>query len=82
MSLTEQLEIRRRVSRKFMPPEKLAIMDGFTEELARSGVVASCLKRGDTAPDFVLSNTVGKLVSLKEVLKQGPVILSFYRGGW
>ncbi len=82
MSLTEQLEIRRRVSRKFIPPEKLAIMDGFTEKLARSGVAAACLKKGDTAPDFVLSNTAGKLVSLKEILKQGPVILSFYRGGW
>ncbi len=82
MSLTEQLETRRAVSRKHIPPDKLAVMDRCTEDLTRSGITASCLKEGDTAPDFVLSNTAGKTVYLKEILKQGPVILCFYRGGW
>ncbi len=82
MSLTEQLETRRAISRKFIPPDKMAVMDRCTEDLARSGISTSCLKEGDTVSDFVLSNAAGEAVSLKEILRRGPAILSFYRGGW
>ncbi len=43
---------------------------------------AKGLKMGDTAPDFKLPNATGKTISLSGVLKQGPVILKFYRGEW
>ncbi len=82
MNLKEELENRREGSRKHIPPEKLAVMDRSTEDLARSGIIESCLKEGDTAPDFVLPGATGQMVSLKELLQQGPVVLSFYRGGW
>jgi hypothetical protein len=82
MSLTEDLETRRAVSRKHIPPEKLAVMDRSTEDLAHSGITASCLQEGHPAPDFVLANTSGKSVSLNDILKRGPVVLTFYRGGW
>ncbi len=82
MSLTDKLTKQREVSRKFIPPEKLEVMDHATEDLVRSGITDSCLKEGDTAPNFTLPNAVGKPVSLEEILKKGPVVLSFYRGGW
>lgn len=34
------------------------------------------------APDFKLPNADGELKSLSAFLEEGPVILSFYRGGW
>ncbi len=37
---------------------------------------------GDKAPDFTLPNAHGEEKSLSDFLKDGPVILSFYRGGW
>ena len=37
---------------------------------------------GEQAPDFELPNALGKPVRLSEVLKSGPVVLSFYRGAW
>lgn len=37
---------------------------------------------GSIAPDFTLPDAQGITVSLSEELKNGPVILSFYRGGW
>jgi hypothetical protein len=82
MSLTEELVARRAVSRRHIPPDKLALMDRSTEHLAQSGITESCLSDGDAAPDFTLTNSAGKLVSLKKMLKQGPVVLAFYRGGW
>lgn len=37
---------------------------------------------GSKAPDFTLSNANGQSVTLSELLEEGPVVLSFYRGGW
>jgi peroxiredoxin len=34
------------------------------------------------APDFTLPNANGEMRSLYELLENGPVILTFYRGGW
>lgn len=34
------------------------------------------------APDFTLPNAIGKEVRLTDRLAIGPVILTFYRGGW
>ena len=82
MSLTEQLAQRREAARKHIPSDKLSVMDRATNDLERSGITESCLKEGDTAPDFVLQNAVGEWVSLTKLVKDGPVVLSFYRGGW
>jgi peroxiredoxin len=40
------------------------------------------LKIGAKAPDFSLLNAEGKTVKLSNLLKKGPVILTFYRGAW
>jgi peroxiredoxin len=42
----------------------------------------TALKVGDTAPDFVLNNALNQPVKLADLLKKGPVVLSWYRGGW
>jgi len=39
---------------------------------------ASTLKVGDKAPEFTLSDTDGKPVSLGALLQKGPVILAFF----
>lgn len=40
------------------------------------------LKEGDKAPDFTGYDQSGKQVTLKDFLKEGPVVLFFYRGNW
>ena len=42
----------------------------------------SALKAGQTAPDFTLPGVDGKPAKLSVFLKKGPVVLTFYRGGW
>jgi peroxiredoxin len=44
--------------------------------------VPSGLKLGDTAPDFVAKDVDNNLISLSKELKNGPVVLIFYRGEW
>lgn len=40
------------------------------------------IKVGEKAPNFILNNAFGKTISLKDELKNGPVVLVFYRGSW
>lgn len=49
----------------------------------RSGAIArSMLKVGDRAPAIVLENAKGATVDVGALLKKGPAIVVFYRGGW
>jgi len=42
----------------------------------------STLQVGDFAPDFHGLDQTGDLVNLRESLKNGPVVLIFFRGSW
>jgi peroxiredoxin len=64
------------------PPEVHAIMARATAELVASGQAGRALKAGDKAPSFTLNDPDGKPVSSAELLAQGPLLLSFYRGVW
>lgn len=52
------------------------------EELRKSGITNNVLRVGDIAPDFNLENALKRLVSLSAILKNGPAVLTWYRGGW
>ncbi len=52
------------------------------EAVHESKVVEKALQVGDKAIDFTLTNAKNEQVSLAETLKNGPVILMWYRGGW
>ncbi len=55
----------------------------LVKELQAMGIdTRQILRVGATAPDFSLINAQGQPVQLKALLKQGPVILTFYRGNW
>lgn len=40
------------------------------------------LQVGEHAPGFHATDQTGKVITLQEVLKKGPVVLVFYRGEW
>lgn len=39
-------------------------------------------REGEQAPDFTLPDALGRAVTLSDLLKQGPVVMAFYRGAW
>lgn len=49
---------------------------------AQETPVPEGLKKGDIAPNFTLSTTNGKEITLYGELEKGPIILTFYRGSW
>ena len=63
-------------------PERVATMHRATAELKASGIESRALKIGDRAPDFALSNQNDVEVSSKDLLRKGPIVVSFFRGHW
>jgi len=53
-----------------------------TAELVASGAAERTLKAGDHAPYFSLNDVDGSAVSSRELLTNGPLVLSFYMGVW
>ena len=51
-------------------------------QLIMSGAAEKALKEGAQAPDFTLPDALGNWVTLSHLLKQGPVVITFYRGEW
>lgn len=58
------------------------VYDEGIDDVVQSGIIQQAKQIGDQAPDFTLSNAVGKSINLAEHLKEGPIVLTWYRGGW
>ncbi|MDI3418746.1 peroxiredoxin-like family protein [Streptomyces luteolus] len=65
-----------------IPAEIRRIMHRAGQELADSGQADRALTVGAPAPRFSLSSATGQVVSLEDLLADGPVVLTFYRGAW
>lgn len=65
-----------------VPRPVIETMHRATDELIASGAAQRALKAGDKVPSFVLRDATGKTVSSSELLAQGPLAVSFYRGVW
>lgn len=79
-SLREQLI--EKASQSKTPAAAKEKMAQHLKSLTDSDLVDGALKVGDTAPDFRLKDHLGVERSLSEFLKEGPVVLTWYRGGW
>ena len=50
--------------------------------LRKANIASHALQVGDTAPDFLLPDAHGRLHSSEHLRGEGPLVVSFYRGGW
>ena len=67
---------------EMLPAEQLAVFNKDAAALGKAYQNPLNLNIGDQAPDFTLPNAIGKEVQLRDLLKSGPVVLTFYRGTW
>ena len=82
MTLSDQLVLMQKLSLEKIPPEAVKIMKDATDKLRSEQLALKALKVGQKMPDFTLPDANGKNLNLKTLLKNGPVILIFYRGSW
>jgi len=81
-SLAQELKEQNAAGRTRMPTQTLAVLDDAAARVAALGLAESSRGVGAAAPDFTLPDAAGERVSLSALLANGPVVLSFYRGGW
>lgn len=81
MNLKQELSQLRDRSSAMIDAPSMAIMNRSADEI-RQRIEQRALQPGDVAPNFRLTDAHGASVELDDVLKSGPVVLSFYRGQW
>lgn len=81
-SLNESLAALKAKGVAARDPAEVALMMRATDDLRASGILDGVRSVGDTAPLFARPNLDGETVRLRTLLKQGPVVISFFRGRW
>jgi len=64
------------------PHEAIETMHRATAELKATGIENQTLKVGDRAPSFSLFSQDQVQVASADLLRQGPLVVSFFRGHW
>jgi peroxiredoxin len=65
-----------------VPRSVIETMHRATAELIASGAARRAKKAGEIAPSFSLQDPEGNVVNSDQLLKRGPLVVSFYRGVW
>ena len=82
MQLEQTLAALRDKFAKIIPDGASAIMESHIESLRKNGAVDQILKPGTKAPAFMLKNQRGEDISSVDLIKHGPLVVSFTRGSW
>ena len=82
ISLKSILEEKKAVFELKAAATKKEIYSRGIELLQNSDIIDKAIKVGDMATNFKLKNALGDTVELKDYLKKGKVVLTWYRGGW
>jgi len=81
-TLASQLAAFRAEFMNLVDADIRAAMERADALIEATGIAGRAINAGDIAPDFTLPDAGGGKVTLSELLRNGPVVLSFYRGGW
>ncbi|NER03362.1 MAG: AhpC/TSA family protein [Okeania sp. SIO3C4] len=80
--LQDKLQTLKKQIYQNMSKDQTENFDKQVKELKDNNFADKSLKVGDEIPKFSLQNAKGETLNISEVLKDGAVIISFYRGGW
>ena len=82
MNLNRELKKLQEQTLKNIPEEYVEVMLKDVEIQVKKGLTKNALAIGETIPNFKLENAVGEQVDVKDLLENGPLVISFYRGAW
>jgi peroxiredoxin len=82
MNLKQELSRERDHWGSVLDTPTVALMNRANDSLRTPEILGRALREGERAPNFRLPNAQGGSVELDTLLKQGPVVLAFYRGQW
>jgi hypothetical protein len=80
--ISQELRELDEASSKKVPASLLEAGRKGAEEIRASGILEKALNKGAKMPEFTLSDALNKPVKSKDLLRQGHLIIVFYRGAW
>ena len=80
--LQEQIRAFQQEMLPKIPKEILDTFEKTTADLIKTGIAKRAVHEGVKAPDFILPNARGEQIQFSHLLAKGPVVVTFYRGGW
>ncbi len=80
--LSQELEAYKQHFLKVADQRKINVYEEGIEAVVKSGIESSALQIGDDYIDFSLGNAKGEQIQISQLLKEGPIVLTWYRGGW
>ena len=81
-TLSKQLEEYRAGWMRRVPADRRAIMERHIAHLTKTEFAQRAKQVGDQAPTIILPDVHGKTFDIATLLAKGPVVVTFYRGGW
>ena len=81
INLKEQTDAQIEKSRQ-AKPNFMARVEQEIQQAQDRKIDAAAVAVGQAAPDFELPNADGQAVSLANLIGKGPLVITFYRGGW
>ena len=82
MSLQTELDAFQAAWKQRAGGDVVAAIAADNEAWLRSGLVERALRAGAKFPDLTLANARGGQTRIYDVLARGPLVVTFYRGGW
>lgn len=81
-TLAKQIEDLNHELSSQLPQEILEAFGRSIEDLKTQRIEENSIQIGEQMPGFSLPNASGKIINSEEILKDGKIILAFYRGSW
>ena len=81
-NLKENLDAKKADYAERWSTSTLELHENGIDVVNQTGITQKALQVNAKAPDFTLKNHLDKEVNLYNLLKEGPVVLTWYRGGW
>lgn len=81
-TLTKQIEHLNQELSSQLPQEILETFRKSIEDLKTRKIEENSIQIGNQMPEFSLPNALGKIINSEDILKDGKMILVFYRGSW
>jgi hydroxyquinol 1,2-dioxygenase len=82
MSLEDELEAQRQRAYSQRSPEERKVRAAAVTAVANARTAERALREGEQIPRFQLPSIEGGLADVGLLLERGPLVISFYRGGW
>lgn len=82
MNLNRELKKLKEQTLKNIPDEYVDVMLKDVESQVKKDITKNALAIGEIIPNFELENAVGERVNVEDLLENGPLVISFYRGAW